>query len=192
MDDKVHIKTTGISREDRFMRVWEAAIYQEAKVKVIVINGPMGVGKTTVGRYIADACAGTAFIDGDWCMDIHPFVGNSETKEMAVDNILHMIDNYRKCSACRQIVLVWLMDDRQIRQKIREGIAGMQLEMKSVTLVCDEKQLIDRWKNDNRCDWRTEEWLKVSLRSLDRFASLEDAFETNEMSVKEIAEAIIK
>lgn len=38
-------------------------------MRVIVINGPMGVGKTTVGRYIADSCAGTAFIDGDWCMD---------------------------------------------------------------------------------------------------------------------------
>ena len=30
-------------------------------MRVIVINGPMGVGKTTVGKYIADTCAGTAF-----------------------------------------------------------------------------------------------------------------------------------
>ena len=29
-------------------------------------------------------------------MDIHPFVGNRETKAMAVDNILHMIGNYQK------------------------------------------------------------------------------------------------
>ena len=28
------------------------------------------------GKYIADANAGTAFIDGDWCLDLHPFVGN--------------------------------------------------------------------------------------------------------------------
>jgi hypothetical protein len=41
---------------------------------------------------------GTASIDGDWCMDIHPFVGNRETKTMAVDNILHMVGNYRRCS----------------------------------------------------------------------------------------------
>ncbi len=63
-------------------------------MKVIIINGPMGVGKTTVGKYIAEKYEGTAFIDGDWCLDIHPFVGNCETKEMAIDNILHMIDNY--------------------------------------------------------------------------------------------------
>ena len=73
---------------------------------VIVINGPMGVGKTMASRLIADWFPGTAFIDGDWCMDLHPFVGSRETKEMAVDNILHMIGNYRKCSACRRVVLV--------------------------------------------------------------------------------------
>ena len=59
-------------------------------MKVIIINGPMGVGKTTAGKLIAEKNPGTAFIDGDWCMDLHPFVGNRETKAMAVDNILHM------------------------------------------------------------------------------------------------------
>ena len=70
----------------------------------------MGVGKTTVGKFIADKTPGTAFIDGDWCLDIHPFVGNRETKAMAVDNILHMIGNYKNCSECRMIVLIWLMN----------------------------------------------------------------------------------
>ena len=34
-------------------------------MKVIILNGPMGVGKTSVGKHIADTNAGTAFIDGD-------------------------------------------------------------------------------------------------------------------------------
>lgn len=57
-------------------------------MKIFVLNGPMGVGKTAVGKYIADKNPGTAFIDGDWCMDIHPFIGNDETRMMAVDNTL--------------------------------------------------------------------------------------------------------
>ena len=75
-------------------------------MKVIVINGPMGVGKTTVGKAIAERYPGTAFIDGDWCMDLHPFVGSAETRAMAVDNILHMTGNYLRCSACKMVVLV--------------------------------------------------------------------------------------
>ena len=42
-------------------------------MNVIVINGPMGIGKITVGTYIADSNPGSAFIDGDWCMDLYGY-----------------------------------------------------------------------------------------------------------------------
>ena len=159
-------------------------------MKVIVINGPMGVGKTTVGRLIADKHPGTAFIDGDWCMDIHPFVGNRETKAMAVDNILHMIGNYLKCSACGMVVLVWLMDDPRFLREITDGIAALGAEVRNVTLVCGREQLISRWKQDRDCEWRTDEWLEVSLRSLPYFASLENAVDTGDMTPEQVAEMI--
>ena len=159
-------------------------------MKVIVINGPMGVGKTTVGKRIAEKNPGTAFIDGDWCMDLHPFVGNRETREMAVDNILHMIGNYQKCSACRMVVLVWLMDDPQVVRRIAEGIAALGAGMRSVTLVCDRETLVSRWENDRGCEWRTEEWLEVSLKSLERFAAMENTVDTAGLTPDRIAEII--
>ena len=103
-------------------------------MKVIVINGPMGVGKTATGKYIAEKIPGTAFIDGDWCMDIHPFVGNRETKTMAVDNILHMIGNYQRCSECSMVVLAWLMDDPWVQKSISEGFP-----------LCGPKKKASRW-----------------------------------------------
>lgn len=147
-------------------------------MKVIILNGPMGVGKTTVGKLIAEKCPGTAFIDGDWCMDLHPFVGSRETKAMAVDNILHMIGNYMKCSACKMIVLVWLMDDPWVLQSLTEGLIALQAEIRNVTLVCDRENLLCRWENDHTCEWRTDEWLKVSLSSLPAFAAMENTLDT--------------
>ena len=161
-------------------------------MKVIVLNGPMGVGKTTVGKYIADQNPGTAFIDGDWCMDIHPFIGNRETKAMAVDNILHMIRNYQKCSVCSMIVLVWLMDDPWVIQGIKEGLSVLQLEMKNVTLLRDRENLIRRWNNDQNCEWRTNEWLQISLKSLPGFASMENTIDTSDIPVDQIADLIMQ
>ena len=161
------------------------------QMKVIVLNGPMGVGKTSVGKYIADTYAGTAFIDGDWCLDLHPFVGNRETKAMANDNILHLINNYRKCSLCKMIVLVWLMDDEWVRQSIVDGISAMDLEVQYVTLMCDRDELVRRWKNDDRCEWRTDEWLAVSLKSLPQFASQKGIMDTTGLSIREVAEMIV-
>lgn len=110
-------------------------------MRVIMINGPMGVGKTTVGTAIAEKYPGTAFIDGDWCIDIHPFVGNKETKIMAIDNILHLIKNYGKCSECKQIVFVWLMDEAWVHNSILQGIREMRMEVFDITLVCSEEEL---------------------------------------------------
>ena len=159
-------------------------------MRVIIINGPMGVGKTVTGKLIAEKNPGTAFIDGDWCMDIHPFVGNAETKAMAVDNILHMIGNYQKCSECKMVVLAWLMDDPRVLRRIRDGLAALQAEVKSVTLVCDSKTLTKRWKNDRHCEWRTDRWLEISLASLPYFASMEDMIDTSGLSAEQIADRI--
>lgn len=160
-------------------------------MKVIIINGPMGVGKTTVGKYIADNNPGTAFIDGDWCLDIHPFVGNRETKTMAIDNILHMIDNYRKCSACQMVVLVWLMDDLWVYQSIIDGITKLQMEIKSVTLMCDKENLLTRWKNDKVNEWRIDKWLEISLKSLSYFETLDNCIDTSDLSIEEIANTVM-
>ena len=161
-------------------------------MKVIILNGPMGVGKTTVGKYIADHHPGTAFIDGDWCLDIHPFVGNQETKAMAVDNILHMIGNYQKCSVCSMVVLVWLMDEPWVIQKITQGLSALQAEVKNVTLTCSRENLIARWKEDHNCEWRTNEWLNVSLKSLPGFASMDNTIDTSGLPVEQVAELVMQ
>ena len=161
-------------------------------MKVIIINGPMGVGKTTVGKYIAEQNPGTAFIDGDWCMDIHPFVGNRETRAMAVDNILHMIGNYRKCSVCSMVVLAWLMDDPRVIRRIAEGLSALRASAKYVTLVCNAENLIRRWKHDQNCQWRTDEWLNISLKSLPAFAAMDQVIDTSDLPVDQVAERIMR
>ena len=161
-------------------------------MKVYVINGPMGVGKTTVGRALADAMPGTAFIDGDWCLDLHPFIGNAETKAMAVDNILHMIANYKACSLCRNVVLAWLMDDQWVMDSITAGILSCGLQPVHVTLICSEEALTARWRGDNSCEWRTNKWLGVSLKSLPQFSSSESCIDTTALTVPEIVRIILE
>ena len=161
-------------------------------MKIIILNGPMGVGKTTVGKTIADRFPGTAFIDGDWCMDLHPFVGNRETKEMAIDNILHMIRNYRDCSQCEMVVLAWLMDDEWVISRLIKGVEALRMDIKSVTLVCDESQLKKQWKEDSSCPWRTDEWLNISIRSLEFFQSREDSINISGKAVNDVVDVIMQ
>ena len=55
-----------------------------------------------------------------------------------------------------------------------------------------QENLIKRWKNDRDCDWRTDEWLNVSLKSLDGFASMDHAIDTSHLSADRIADLIMQ
>jgi len=157
----------------------------------ILITGPMGVGKTTVGVALCDAFGRAAFIDGDWCLDIHPFVGNRETKRMAIDNILHMTRNYRDCSECDTVVLGWVMSQNTARL-ITASVLDLGLRVCSVTLTCDEKALTARWKQDTATPWRTDEELAASLRSLPNYNSREEThlIDTSGLSIATIVKKI--
>ena len=160
-------------------------------MRIVILNSPMGVGKTTVGRAIATKYEGTAFIDGDWCLAIHPFIGNKETKTMAIDNIHHLINNYRTCSQCKLIVLVWLMDEPWVRDSLISGIKDMGMEISEITLWCDAEELEKRWKNDSICDWRTDEWLEISKKSLLYFEKQGTVLKTNGINVETIVDVIM-
>lgn len=140
--------------------------------KVIIINGPIGVGKTTVGKLLCDKLYKSAFLDGDWCFDLHPFIANKETKDMAIDNILHIIKNYLNCTQCEFVVFNWVMDKTYVYEKIIDGIKSTDMHLYEITLYCTDVALENRWYKDTLCEWRNDEWLNVSKRSLNYFESL--------------------
>ena len=83
------------------------------------------------------------------------------------------------------------MDDQWVYQSIIEGISNLQMDFKSVTLTCDKTNLLRRWKNDKNCEWRTDEWLEVSLKSLLYFSSLENAIDTSNLPIDKIADMVL-
>lgn len=161
--------------------------------RFVIINGPMGVGKTTVGKIICDKLSRAAFIDGDWCLDIHPFVGNKETKAMAIDNIIHMARNYYFCSESDTVVVSWIISE-QNTNKIITGISDVDFQIYNIVLTCGKEALIDRWKKDTIAEWRSDEkWFNQSINSLNDFNKREGAYviDTSNLSADIVAEKVI-
>lgn len=59
--------------------------------RLILLSGPMGVGKTTVATLLHDRIDHSVLLDGDWCWMMHPFTVTDETKAMVLDNITHLL-----------------------------------------------------------------------------------------------------
>jgi len=161
--------------------------------KFVLISGAMGVGKTTVGKLLSDKLGRTAFIDGDWCIDIHPFIGNKETKSLAIDNIIHITKNFFNCSECDNIVLGWVMSENSIC-KIIAGLVDLNLQIYNITLVCNQEALIERWNNDRATEWRVDEWLEQSILSLEDYnnRSATIRIDTSNLSIDEVVIEIMK
>ena len=84
------------------------------------------------------------------------------------------------------------MDDPRVNQRIMDGLSAIKAEVRNATLVCNRENLISRWENDRNCEWRTDEWLNVSLKSLPSFSAIDHVIDTSDMSVEQVAELIMQ
>jgi len=46
------------------------------KKKLIIINGTMGVGKSTISKALYKNLENSVWLDGDWCWMMNPFIVN--------------------------------------------------------------------------------------------------------------------
>jgi len=163
--------------------------------KFILINGPMGVGKSTVSRKVCEMLGRAAFIDGDWGLNIFPFVGNAETKTMAIDNILHMVKNYHKCSECDTVILSWIMSGHMINEIIL-GLYDVDFQIYNIVLTCSKESLMNRWQKDVGNRWRNDINLIASMKSIDsdftERAEKHFLIETSAISADIVAKKIIE
>ena len=54
----------------------------------------MGVGKTAAGQALKRLLPDCAFLDGDWCWDMDPFVVTEETRRMVVSNAAYLLQSF--------------------------------------------------------------------------------------------------
>lgn len=78
-------------------------------VSLYMIGGTMGIGKTAVCQQLKKLFPDSVFLDGDWCWDADPFYVTEETKEMVMDNICHILNNFLHCSAYQNVIFGWLL-----------------------------------------------------------------------------------
>lgn len=92
---------------------------------------------------------------------------------MAINNIVYLINNYLNCSQCDYVVFNWVMDKIDVYRKIIDNIQRDDIQLYEITLNCTEEALVDRWQKDILCDWRIDEWLSISKKSLKYFEGLD-------------------
>lgn len=157
-----------------------------------LIGGTMGVGKTTVSNILKERLPNSVFLDGDWCWDMHPFQVTDETKEMVLDNICHLLNNFITCSAYEHVIFCWVMQEQSILNRILGDLNTERCKLHLISLVCDEMALTTRLKKDVSAGVRQPDVIERSIRRLPLYQALDTVkIDVSTCSAEEAADQMI-
>ncbi len=157
-----------------------------------LIGGTMGVGKTTVSRQLKKDLPDSVFLDGDWCWDADPFIVTEETKEMVINNICFLLNNFLHCSAYKNIIFCWVMHEQSIIDSILEKLDTNHCDVKKISLIADEKKLCERLAADVASGVRTADVIGRSVERIPMYRALDTIkIDTDNKTVREIADEIM-
>ena len=159
--------------------------------RLIMINGTMGAGKTATGSELLKMLDRSAFLDGDWCWMMDPFVVTDETKRMVQDNIVHLLRNFLACSEYENIIFCWVMQYASIMDDLLSKLSDMNFELHQFTLMISGQALAERIQKDVRNHIRTPDVLERSLQRLPLYEKMDTAkIDVSRITARQAAEQI--
>ena len=157
--------------------------------KLIIINGTMGVGKTTVCRQLYQKLDHAVWLDGDWCWLMHPWEFSPENKAMVMDNICHLLRNFLDNSSFEYVVFSWVMHEQAVFDELLGRLFGCSFEPVMISLTCTPATLAARMKLDDG----TDEAICRSLARLVLYRQLDTIkIDTTDRSVDAIVDEIVR
>lgn len=158
---------------------------------LILVGGPMGVGKTAACRELQNILPKNVFLDGDWCWDMKPFTVTDETKAMVQQNIAFLLNSFLRCSEYENVIFCWVMHMQEIIDEILANLDLNGVNVHAFSLVADEEALTRRIMGDVQAGVRSEDVIARSLAYLPKYAALNTRkIDTSEISAAEAAQKI--
>lgn len=118
--------------------------------KLIIINGTMGVGKTSVCKKLLEQLDHAVWLDGDWCWMMNPWDFSDENKEMVIKNITYLLNSYLANSSYEYVLFCWVIHEQAILDMLLERLHEHEYELYTISLLCNRKKLEENFIKDNR------------------------------------------
>ena len=162
--------------------------------RLYMIGGPMGVGKTAACRQLQQLLDRSVFLDGDWCWYSHPFTVTEQTKQVVMENIGFMLQNFLKCSDYQNVIFCWVMDQPSILDEVISRIepALGDTSLFCITLTASPQAIREHLQKDIDAQLREEDIIERSLARLTLYDKLSTyKLDISNLTPNQAAKAII-
>jgi len=161
--------------------------------KLIIINGTMGVGKSTVSNLLLKKLQPSVYLDGDWCWNMNPFVVSDENREMVISNITYLLQSFLQNTGYKYIVFCWVIHQEEIFGDILEPLKDYDFEVYKISLICSENALRARLRLDVQNGVREADVIDRSIQRLPLYSQMDThKIDVSNISAQEAADKILE
>lgn len=118
---------------------------------LVLLGGPVGVGKTTALRLLTGRMPLSAVLDADDVWRVGDDMAVPARRHHAIDNVIAVMRGYFE-AGCDIGIVGWVFARAELYQPVRDGLADLVDEVRMLYLVADpailEQRLVARGRPD--------------------------------------------
>ena len=109
---------------------------------IIIINGPLGIGKTEVSWKLAEYFERGVMLDGDYLGAVHPFeIYDQGRTEYLYRTLQHVVAFHVEQGQYRNFVINYVFEQPEELARLRHLLADLDDEIYAFRLVCGEEEM---------------------------------------------------
>lgn len=167
---------------------------------IIIINGPLGIGKTQVSEKLIEYFDRAVMLDGDYIGAVHPFEIYDEARIEYLYQTLRHLTAYHVEHGYRNFVINYVFESAASLARLRGLLADLDGEIYAFRLTCTESEMERRIRS--RAVGRPEEpdFLAWELQRFRQLTAIQEAasrqgdlgcvIDTSQLNVAQVADAI--
>jgi GrpB-like predicted nucleotidyltransferase (UPF0157 family) len=116
---------------------------------IVIINGPLGVGKTETSWQLLEKFDRAVMLDGDYIGAVHPFDLQDETRVAYLYQTLVLLVGYHRKNGYTDFVINYVFETADSLALLRQQLTALDQQTYAFRLVCSLPVLIDRISKRN-------------------------------------------
>lgn len=161
---------------------------------IIIINGSLGVGKTSVGDQLHYKFEKSVHLDGDAIGDVHPFIIYDDARISYLYRTLALLIDFHQKNGYQCFVINYVFESPESLQELLELLTPLDPEIHTYWLTCSEEEHAKRIRGRGRQEIKWELERFIELQRIQSQATqrgfIGKEVDTSRLSAAEVADEI--